>query len=128
MGFSFKKMGKTLSQTFNPFSDDFDGDKALLALGTLGISAGVELGGEFLGETGKMIGKESGRGLGNFTQDVSEGFNLGYGNGLTGGTKQMTTAQVEATNEMYDPRRKRGGNSNFGTLTGQFDSQPSLIG
>lgn len=113
---------------FNPFHDDFDGKKSLLALGTLGTSVAAEAALELTGEglkrgvedTGKMFGQ---------TQRLLE---RGYNDGLTGGREKQakTPAQQEATRELYDPRRRRqGGGTNFASLTtGQFDTQPSLIG
>jgi len=124
-----KKIGKTLSQTFNPFSSDFDSKKALMALGTLGGSAAAEVGLEASGEVLKQTGTEIGRGLGNFGQDVKAGLDL---SGLTGNSPLKSEGNTEKkVSEAIDPRRrlKKGktGTENFGTLTNN-EGTPSLIG
>lgn len=121
MGFSLRKL--------NPFDkDNFDPGRALLAIGTGGLSVGVEAGVELTGEALKKAKADK------VVQDslAASGMmrNVGAGQGLTGNQPApMSKPQQEATREIFDPRRRRNSSQNFGSLTtGQFDSQPSLIG
>lgn len=129
----FKGIGKTTEAGMEAIGSPFSSDrkkrnKFYANILTMGASGGLEVLGEnVLKPTMKTATKEIGRGLGNFGEDIQAGMSLAANNDPLG--MANNAAKQEATREIYDPRRRNQKASNFGSLTsGQFESQPSLIG
>lgn len=118
MAFSLNKI--------NPFSSEFDFGRASLALLTGGTSVGIEAGAELAGEAAGEIDRAA-----KFSENIETTLPAMFRpEGLAPDLSGTASAQQEATRQLYDPRfRKRsGGGMSSATLTGQYDSQPSLIG
>lgn len=102
-------------------SDKRKRQKFYTAVGTMGYSLGAESFSESAKGITKPIAESS------LAQDTMADLS-----GVPKEQPSLSNPQVEATKELYDPRRRNRGGSgsnNFSSLTsGQFDSQPSLIG